>query len=113
MINAIGSSLAGLFVHRTKINTSAHNVANVNTDGFKKDRVTIHSNESGLPEANISKVDTPGYTIQGPEGEIETSNVDLAEEMVNLTIGKLGYMANLKVLQSEEEMVDSVLDIIA
>ena len=113
MINSIGSSLAGLSVHKTKVDTTAHNVANVNTDGFKKDRVTIHSNESGLPEANITEVDTPGPTILGPEGEVEKSNVDLAEEMVNLTIGKTGYMANLKVLKSEEEMFDSVLDIMA
>lgn len=113
MISSIGPSLAGLSVHATKMGTTAHNVANVNTDAFKKDRVTIHSNESGLPEANITKVNAPGYKIQGPEGEVETSNVDLAEEMVNLTIGKKGYMANLKVLESEEEIFDSVLDIVA
>lgn len=113
MINSIGSSLAGLSVHATKVATTAHNVANVNTDGFKKDRVTIHSNESGLPEANITEVDTPGPIIHGPEGEVEKSNVDLTEEMVNLMIGKTGYMANLKVLESEEEIFDSILNIIA
>jgi len=88
-------------------------VANVNTDEFKKDRVTIHSNELGQPEANIEKVDTPGYKIQGPEGEIETSNVDLAEEVVNLKLGKTGYQANLKVLQAEQDIWKSVLDIMA
>ena len=113
MINTIGSSLAGLSVHATKVDTTAHNVANVNTDEFKKDRVTIHSNENGLPDANITKVEAPGYKIQGPEGEVEMSNVDLAEEMVNLTIGKNGYKANLKVLESEQDMFDSVLDILA
>ncbi len=113
MINSVGSSLAGLSVHATKMATSAHNVANVNTDEFKKDRVTIHSNGSGHPVANITKVDTPGYTVQGPEGQVEKSNVDLAEEMVNHTIGKKGYQANLKVLESEEKVFDSVLDIMA
>lgn len=113
MIHAVGSSLAGIFAHTTKVKTTAHNVANANTDGFKKDRVTIHSNESGLPEVLITKVDTPGHTIQKPEGEVEMSNVDLAEEMVNLTIGKNGYMANLKALEKEEEIFDSVLDIMA
>jgi flagellar basal-body rod protein FlgC len=113
MISSIASSLAGVSVHTKKVATAAHNVANVNTDGFKKDRVILHSNESGLPEANISKVDIPGHTIQRPEGDVETSNVDLTEEMVNLTIGKNGYLANLKVLESEKEMFDSVLDIMA
>jgi len=113
MINSIGSSFAGLSVHATKIDTTAHNVANVNTDEFKKQRVTIHSKEQGLPEANITEVETPGYKIQGPEGEIETSNVNLAEEMINLIIGKTGYKANLKVIESEQDIFDSVLDILA
>jgi len=113
MINMIGSTLAGLSVHAKKINTAAHNVANVNTDEYKKDRVTIHANESGQPQANITKVNTPGYRIQGPDGEIETSNVDLAEEMVNLQAGKIGYQANLKVLEAEDDVWDSVLDLLA
>jgi len=113
VINSIGSTIAGLSVHAKKVETIAHNVANVNTDGFKKDRVTILSNESGFPEAHISKIKTPGYTIQSPEGEIESSNVDLAEEIINMTVGKNGYKANLKVLEGEKEVFDSVLDILA
>ncbi len=113
MVNAVGSALAGLSVHSTKVGTAAHNMANINTDEFKKDRVTIHSNEVGQPEANIEIVDTPGYKIKGPEGEVETSNVDLAEEAVNLKLGKTGYEANLKVLQAEQDIWKSVLDIMA
>ncbi len=113
MIDSVGSTLAGVSVHVTKVNTAAHNMANVNTDEFKKDRVVINSNESGQPEANITKVDAPGYKIQGPDGEVETSNVDLAEELVNLKVGKQGYQANLNVLKVEDDMVQSVLDILA
>ncbi len=114
MVNAVGSTLAGLSVHSTKVGVAAHNIANVNTDEFKNDRVTIQSNETGQPEANIEKVDTPGYIIQGPEGEeIETSNVDLANEAVNLKLGKTGYEANLKALQAEQDIWKSVLDIMA
>ncbi len=113
MVNAVGSTLSGLSVHSTKVGAAAHNMANVNTDEFKKDRVTIHSNEIGQPEANIEKVDTPGYKLPGPEGEVETSNVDLAEEVVNLKLGKTGYEANLKALQAEQDIWKSVLDIMA
>ena len=113
MINSIGSSLAGLSAHSTKVNTVAHNVANINTEGYKKDRVTIHSNESGLPEAHITKVEAGGSIIQGPEGEVETSNVSLPEEAVNQIVGKTGFEANLKVLKAQEETIDSVLDILA
>lgn len=113
MINGITSSLAGICVHQKKINTTAHNVANVNTDGFKRDRVTIQSNLSGLPEASVTRMTTPGPVVQGPEGKVEKSNVDPAREMVDLMIGKNGFLVNLRVLEIEEETADSVLDILA
>lgn len=113
MIDSLGFNLAGLSAHEQKLSTVAHNVANVNTEGFKKDHVTIHSNEFGQPEANTSTVNTPGYTIQGPEGEVEMSNVDVAEEMVALTLAKTGLIANLKVIKSTEDTLDSILDIMA
>lgn len=43
MVIPLGSTLAGLHVHSTKVNTAAHNVANANTAKFKKDPVTIQS----------------------------------------------------------------------
>ena len=43
MVNPVGSTLAGLHVHSTKVNTPAHNVANANTAEFKKGPVTIRS----------------------------------------------------------------------
>lgn len=113
MVDGIRSPLVGIAAHAVKVNTAAHNVANVNTDEYKKDRVTIHSNASGLPEAHVSRVDEPGYPINGPDGRIEKSNVDLTEEMVSLTMGKNGYLANLKALEKENEMVDAILDIMA
>ena len=113
MIESIGSSLAGLSVHARKVEVAAHNVANLNTEEFKKDRVTIQSNENGLPEAKTSKVNTPGYMVSGPDGQKEMSNVDIVEGVVDMTTGKSGFMANLRVLKSEEETFDSVLDILA
>jgi flagellar hook protein FlgE len=44
---------------------------------------------------------------------LEGSNVDLAEEMVNMTIFQRSYQANLKVIQVEDEMKGDVLDIIS
>ncbi|SPD74832.1 conserved hypothetical protein [uncultured Desulfobacterium sp.] len=113
MIDSLGFGLAGLSAHEQKISTVAHNVANVNTEGFKKDRVTIHSNEFGQPGADTSGVNTPGYTVQGPDAEVEISNVDVAEETVDLTLGKTGLIANLKVIKSTVDTLDSILDIMA
>ena len=46
-------------------------------------------------------------------GEVrESSNVDLAEEIVNLQTAKHGYEANLKTLETEGEMLGSLFDIL-
>jgi flagellar basal-body rod protein FlgC len=42
----------------------------------------------------------------------ETSNVDLAEEIPNLMIAQRGYEANLKTIQTQEEVLGSLLDIV-
>jgi flagellar hook protein FlgE len=44
---------------------------------------------------------------------LEGSNVDLAEEFVNMTILQRSYQANLKVIQAEDQMRGDVLDIIS
>jgi flagellar basal-body rod protein FlgG len=45
-------------------------------------------------------------TIQ--QGYIEVSNVDLAEEMVNMIIGQRAYEANSKTIQTVDSMLQLV-----
>ncbi|MDD5643069.1 MAG: flagellar hook basal-body protein [Syntrophales bacterium] len=45
------------------------------------------------------------------QGALEGSNVDPAQEMVNLLLGQRGFQAGIKVLQTAEEMLGSILDI--
>jgi flagellar hook protein FlgE len=46
------------------------------------------------------------------EGMRETSNVDLAEEIPNLMVTKRAYQANLKTIETQDEMLGSLLDTI-
>lgn len=45
------------------------------------------------------------------QGALEGANVDPAREMVNLILGQRGFQASIKVLQTAEEMLGSVLDL--
>jgi flagellar basal-body rod protein FlgG len=56
---------------------------------------------------------TPGTGGAGAltQGVLEGSNVDPATEMVNLMLGQQGFQASLKVLQTANAMLGSVLDI--
>ncbi|OGP69365.1 MAG: hypothetical protein A2Z73_02295 [Deltaproteobacteria bacterium RBG_13_60_28] len=56
---------------------------------------------------------TPGTGGAGAlsQGVLEASGVDPALEMVNLMLGQRGFQASIKVLQTADEMLGSVLDI--
>jgi len=116
MIGGIYSSLSGLVAAKTRITTAAHNTANANTDGFKKQR-TLHQDVQPQGVATtVEQVNTPGPVIfrQSDNGlvEVERSNVDLGEEAVNLLVGKQHYEANLRALDLQNRTVGSVLDIV-
>jgi len=115
MIAGTQSAVGGLQAFTTKIETNANNVANLNTEGFKKDRVVLSAQIPQGVRAGVEKVDTPGafiaeQTDQGME-MIEQSNVDLSEEFSDLMRAAHGCKANLKTLQAVDEMIQTVLDI--
>ncbi len=116
MIAGIYSSLSGLAAAQTKITTAAHNTANANTDGFKKQRALHQEVQPQGVATTIEQVDTPGPVIfrETEKGliEVEQSNVDLGEEAVNLLVGKRLYEANLKALDLQNQALGSVLDIV-
>jgi len=116
VISGINPALAGLGAIQKKIEANANNVANLNTDGFKKDRVTLSEQATGMgPVARTEKVETPGPMVyeQTPAGEelVEKSNVDLAEELPSLALNRRFFEANLKTIQVADEMLGSLLDI--
>jgi len=115
MIAGIHSALSGLQALTTKIENNANNVANLNTEGFKKDRVVLSTQTPQGVQAVVEQVDTPGpfvaeQTDQGVE-MVEQSNVDLSEEFPEMMLNAQGYKANLKTLQAADDMMQTVLDI--
>ena len=116
MINGLGITLSALEAHRKKMDVTANNVANINTDGFKKSRVLFKEEEGSRGvQVDIRKVETPGSAVLYDDGErqtyVETSNVDYAEEAVNMIMARRGFEANLKALQAQDEMLGSLLNI--
>jgi flagellar hook protein FlgE len=110
-----GVSLSGLRSFSQKLSSSANNTANVNTDGYKKTRVTMENVAPEGVKAKTEKINTPGPLAyeQTPKGEelIEKSNVELTEEIPNAMMAKRSYEANVKMIKIEDEMLGSLLDI--
>lgn len=132
MINAsIGIAISGLQAASARLNNSANNVANIHSttsnvggervmEAFKPQQVTQTSLSSGGVQADLRAVDPATVPVYDPEniaaneeGITEYPNVDLEEEVVNQQIAKYDYKANLKVIETADEMMEDLLDITA
>lgn len=115
MIGGINSALSGLGVAGVRTANTANNVANLNSEGFKKGRVLQAEQRPNGVSTTVDKVETPGaYVVEETslgQALVEKSNVDLAEEMPQMMINQHSYNANLKTLQVADEMTVSLLDI--
>ena len=112
------SSIAGINAFFRKMDVSANNVANMNTDNYKRRVAEIGQNENGHPRVSITIDKTPGMENPREPGEPkgpprEMSNVNYAEEAVSMIETKIGAHANVKALQAAEDMLASIIDIIA
>ena len=111
MVGAIWQAIGGMQVFQKKADITANNVANVTTDGFKKSVAEITEGADGIPRMNVKKTDSPGYRVMIGDKEKELSNVDIGEEMVDLTVAERGYEANTKVIRVADEMTGQLLNI--
>jgi flagellar hook protein FlgE len=114
MISAIHTALSGLTAFAKQMEVSAHNVANVNTDEFKKSRTDLVELEACgvLPVVQKDNSAGPAALKDSSYGQtqVELSNVDLGEEAVNQIIAQRGFEANLRTLKTADDMLGSILD---
>lgn len=117
MIPAYQSTLSALQAFGTKIQSHANNIANANTDGFKKTRVMMSETQPRGVKATVDQVNIPGPTIfqESATGldPVELANVDLGTEIPELNLTSQLYKANLKTIETTEEMTGALLKIIS
>ena len=115
MNSIFSTGASALQAYGVKIQSNANNIANANTDGFKKTRTLLSSQEPVGVQATTQQTTSAGPIV--PEelpssaGYVESSNVDLAEELVDMKISSTLYSANLKSLKTADAMAASLLDI--
>ena len=116
MISSISSTLSALKAYGKKMGVTANNVANLQSEEFKKSRAVFKEGRQGDVAVDIEKIDTPGPIIteieEGEMVEKELSNVDLAEELPQSIVAQRGYEANLKTIQTYDETLKSIIDIV-
>ena len=114
MISAYQTAASALQAYGMKINANANNIANSQTDGYKKTNVILSAQPQGGVSATVTKLSTQGPMAGGTNsgtGSIEQSDVDLAGELTDMRMNADYYKANLKTIQTSDQMSKSLLDI--
>ncbi len=98
----ISSNVSSIISHQTWMDNNAQNVANVNTDRYvPKDTRMEESSEQNV-KAQTRKADDIGS---------EKSQTDLAKEITDQISIENTTTANIKAIQTQNEMLGSLLDI--
>lgn len=97
----ISNNISSITAHQTLLDTTANNIANVNTDGFiPKDTRMVNSN--GSVGTNTREADNNGS---------KRSQTDLAKEIPNEIIAQDATAVNVNVIKTQDEMMGTLLDI--
>ena len=117
MVDGLSSTVSALQAHERKMNVSANNIANVNTNGFKRDRAVLQEGQAGEVRVSLTKDMSPApedpLAPDAPGVAEELSNVDLADELTGMIPTEIGYKANLNTIRSRDEMLGTLLDTLA
>lgn len=116
MISSISSTLSALTAYGKKMGVSANNVANWQSDEFKKSQAVFTEGVNKSVDVDVRRIETPGPVVsQVKDGEMvekERSNVELAEEISQSVVSQRGYEANLKTLAVQDEVLENIIDIL-
>ena len=116
MTFSLQSTLSAITAFGQKMGVTANNIANVETEGFKKSTATLVEGCKKNVEVEVEQPDIPGPVVVDDADdqltEREMSNVDLTEEIPQTIVAQRGYEANLATLRTQDEMLKSIIDII-
>jgi len=117
MVPSLNATLSALQAFGQKMGITAGNIANVNTDGYKKSEAVFEEGRHGEVEVREQRINTPGIPLEplraGGSAARESSNVALEEEIPELITTVYGFRANLKTMQAQDEMLGHLLDTVA
>jgi flagellar basal body rod protein FlgC len=89
-------ALSGMNAAQTQLGNAAHNLANINTAGFKRQEVNTSTQSSGGVLALVSKTSVPD---SAPE-----------VDMVSQLQAKNAFLANLAVFKIQDKMAGALLN---
>lgn len=114
MVSGFAAALSGVQAGSRVLGVSAHNIANAQTENFKRTRATLEESVAGGVTVSLSKDNRPGpqfFTREDPFTLREGSNVELEEELVHTLEATHLIEANLASIRTQDKVLGSLLDI--
>jgi len=96
-MNSVSSiALSGLNAAQNSLNTSAHNVANLETEGFKRQESVQTEQTGGGVSTTVREASTAGNALE--------------QDVVTQLQAKHAYIANLAVFKAQAKMAGALLN---
>ena len=100
----IGTALSGMQAAQRRLDTSAHNVANVLTPDFRRQEVAQSARPGfGGVDVHVERDETPSAPGASGIGH-------LAEDLVGQRLSLYSFEANLRTVQAHDRMLGTLLD---
>ena len=137
MFDALDISASGLQAQRTRMDTVAANIANLNTTrdaagrpnpyrrrfasfasglaarGPDAQKPGVHVQNIEQDQSPFNRTFEPGHKDAGPDGYVLYPNIDLSVEFVNALEASRAYEANVTTMEVTKSMMNATLRLIA
>lgn len=104
--SASAAGLSGMRAAQRNLDTSAHNIANLQTPGFQRQTVE-QTAQPGLGGVNTELRQRPTATVADTGGD---GFDHLADDLVAQRMSLYSFSANLKTVETEDQMLGTLLD---
>jgi flagellar basal-body rod protein FlgC len=126
MFDTLDTSASGLMAQRTRLDTIAANIANINTTrgtngelffaagrGDDDSKPGVHVQEVSEDPSPFLRKYEPGNPDAGKDGYVEYPNIDQTVEFVNALDASRAYEANVTMMETTKSMLNSALRLLA
>jgi flagellar hook protein FlgE len=97
MASITSISLSGMNAAQIQLNASAHNIANLNTEGFSRQEVSLTAQHDGGVSASVGTASQPGASLE--------------TDVVSQLQAKNAFLANLAVFKTQDRMAGTLLSL--
>lgn len=115
-------SASGMRAQSTRLRHVTENIANTDTPGYRRKRVSFESEFGSFGQVKVGKVSLdqselplvhdPSHPLADENGHYEGSNVNSILEIADSREAQRGYEANLKMFDQTRKMTSALLDLL-